>query len=583
MNPIQVYHRLIHWLDRWGERYPIPVYLYNRRIVVARWLFFGIILSAVLLLLGNADNSAILVLQGAAIASFLLIGRGYFLLARWVVWSALFLVFALYYPQLVFTNAAFWSGQLLYLSFTFIPVVFFDLKERISLGITSVLGLALFIAYPWLVSVLTTKDLSMFGAYSPVFITNCIAALIILLPGILFLVSENNRALAVNQKLRRVAEERQAELEANLNTIRLQEQDIAERKVMEEQLRAAKKQAEQAYSDLQMARNQMALSEKLALLGELVAGIVHEINNPIGAIRSQVATLMATWPHVVSGLRNHLSALDPAAKEAFEAVLIQADAKAPVRSTREVRELRRNLQQALEQQGVGGAEEKARLLLDANLPDLTPAVSALLQSPRGEESLLFIKSIRANQEGLHTIGQSIDRTANILQAVKRYAHNTDESVRNAAVNIQDNINTIVVLFSYQIRKSATLELELAPGAEVWANSDKLSQVWTNLITNALQAMEGRTGGILRIESVVQGGAVAVRITDNGHGIAPDVLPRIFDPFFTTKPKGVGTGMGLAIIKQIVEEAGGTIAVRSRPGQTTFTVTMPLHPQAVVQA
>jgi signal transduction histidine kinase/tetratricopeptide (TPR) repeat protein len=353
--------------------------------------------------------------------------------------------------------------------------------------------------------------------------------------------------------------------------------DISQRKYMEQELLQAKEKAEAYVTELQSARNQLLLREKLAFLGEIVAGIAHEINNPIGAIRSQVTALTAILPAVVDALRLQYAALSDPEKKMFDTVLQQAAQQRPVRSTREEREARQKLKQELKAMNVAEADDLARLLIDANISGLDDNVAQLLQSPKAEPLLLLIKNIRANHEGLATIYQSIERTANILQAIKRYAHNTTESAESVAVNVADSINTIIILFSSQIRKIGELELDLAPDAVVWANADKLSQVWTNLITNALHAMpEGRA--LLRIESKLESGRVAVRITDNGHGIPAEVLPRIFDAFFTTKPQGVGTGMGLPIIKQIVEEAGGTITAASQPGHTTFTVTLPLLPE-----
>jgi len=98
-------------------------------------------------------------------------------------------------------------------------------------------------------------------------------------------------------------------------------------------------------------------------------------------------------------------------------------------------------------------------------------------------------------------------------------------------------------------------------------------VWTNLIHNAVQALGGR-GGIV-IETKVEGPHVAVTIEDNGPGIPPDVMPRIFEPFFTTKAKGEGTGLGLGIVKQIVDKHGGRIDVSSQAGCTRFTVSLPV--------
>jgi signal transduction histidine kinase len=102
---------------------------------------------------------------------------------------------------------------------------------------------------------------------------------------------------------------------------------------------------------------------------------------------------------------------------------------------------------------------------------------------------------------------------------------------------------------------------------------ELNQVWTNLIHNAIQAMDGR--GEILIETKVEKGGVEVAIQDTGPGIEPDVAARIFEPFFTTKAKGEGTGLGLSISARIVEKHGGTIRVDSRPGRTRFEVRLPI--------
>jgi signal transduction histidine kinase len=105
--------------------------------------------------------------------------------------------------------------------------------------------------------------------------------------------------------------------------------------------------------------------------------------------------------------------------------------------------------------------------------------------------------------------------------------------------------------------------------------DELNQVWTNLISNAQQALQGK--GTITIETAVDDGAVVVRVIDDGPGVPEDVLPRIFEPFVTTKPKGEGTGLGLGIARKIVEKHGGEMRCESRPGRTSFEVRIPIHP------
>jgi signal transduction histidine kinase len=103
--------------------------------------------------------------------------------------------------------------------------------------------------------------------------------------------------------------------------------------------------------------------------------------------------------------------------------------------------------------------------------------------------------------------------------------------------------------------------------------DELNQVWTNLVHNALQAMVYK--GVLRVDVTRDARNLLVSITDSGEGISPEIMPKIFEPFFTTKPAGEGSGLGLDIVRKIVEKHQGTIDVASIPGQTTFTICLPL--------
>ena len=133
-------------------------------------------------------------------------------------------------------------------------------------------------------------------------------------------------------------------------------------------------------------------------------------------------------------------------------------------------------------------------------------------------------------------------------------------------------NTLVILHS-ELKYGITVTRKYAELPAVPVYVDELNQVWTNLIHNAVQALAGN--GEIVIETRLEGPEVAITVEDNGPGITPEIMPKIFDPFFTTKAKGEGTGLGLGIVKQIVEKHGGRIDVTSRPGCTRFTVRLPV--------
>lgn len=108
---------------------------------------------------------------------------------------------------------------------------------------------------------------------------------------------------------------------------------------------------------------------------------------------------------------------------------------------------------------------------------------------------------------------------------------------------------------------------------IWCYPSELNQVWTNLVHNALQAMNNQ--GTLKFDVFEQDSFAIISITDSGTGIPDDIKPKIFNPFFTTKPAGEGSGLGLDIVKNIVEKHEGKINVESIEGKTTFTVSIPI--------
>jgi signal transduction histidine kinase len=143
------------------------------------------------------------------------------------------------------------------------------------------------------------------------------------------------------------------------------------------------------------------------------------------------------------------------------------------------------------------------------------------------------------------------------------------------VNITQGIETVLTLYQNQIKQGVEVVRNYqAQLPAVQCYPDELNQVWTNLIHNALQAMDNQ--GTLTIDAVQKDTSVLVKITDSGKGIPPEILPNIFEPFFTTKPAGEGSGLGLDIVKKIIEKHQGKIDVESVPGQTAFTVSLPIN-------
>jgi signal transduction histidine kinase len=178
------------------------------------------------------------------------------------------------------------------------------------------------------------------------------------------------------------------------------------------------------------------------------------------------------------------------------------------------------------------------------------------------------------QKSTRTITTATERAAKVVFALKNYAR-YDYSGEKVPANITEGIETVLTLYHNQIKQGVELRRNYEPLPLLLCYPDELNQVWTNLVHNALQAMDYK--GTLRIDAIKQNTNLIVSITDSGQGISAEIMPKIFEPFFTTKPLGEGSGLGLDIVKKIIEKHQGSISVNSVPGKTTFTVSLPLEP------
>lgn len=320
------------------------------------------------------------------------------------------------------------------------------------------------------------------------------------------------------------------------------------------------------------AQARLIQSEKLAVLGRLVANVAHELNTPLGTIKATAENIGGSFEAFWSLLPQLLSGWDREERELMLGLIAEIH-QLPALSTREERDVLRRTADLLEEAGVENADELARrfakLGWTGNLEHYLP----LLRAEASRTVLNAVLEIAAQRKNIRNILQAEERTAKIMYALKHYNHFPKEE-RPVPTDLRSGLETVLQMYGGSIRNGIEIIADLRPVAQLTAYPDGLIQVWTNLIHNAIQAMEGKGQLIIGVEE--RDGEAVVTFTDNGPGIAPDVLARIFEPFYTTKPVGEGSGLGLAICKEIVERHRGRIEVRSQPGQTCFTVFLPLE-------
>ncbi len=367
-----------------------------------------------------------------------------------------------------------------------------------------------------------------------------------------------------------------SEFSRMITSVRLAQQNVqdanAELQTKNRLLDTERRQLARTLEHLKATQAQLVQSEKMAALGQLIAGIAHEINTPLGAIRASISNIERALEHTLMQLPELLSTLAPEAqRQFFDLVSLSLSTRLTL-SAREERGLRRSLLARLEEAGFAHAEEITDALADMQLFEGWEPFEDLLRLPNVKSILQVASRLSLQQRNSQNIETAVERASKIVFALKNFSHH-DASGNMSLSDITEGIDTVLTLYHNQLKHGIEVSRIFEPVPPVLCFPDELNQVWTNLIHNAIQAMNEQ--GHLIIEVKQAAPWIETRITDTGRGIPDEIRDKIFDPFFTTKDAGEGTGLGLDIVRRIVEKHRGEISVESVPGQTTFLVRIPL--------
>jgi signal transduction histidine kinase len=317
--------------------------------------------------------------------------------------------------------------------------------------------------------------------------------------------------------------------------------------------------------------------ESLVTLGTLAAGLAHEINNPAAATVRAVDALEDACQALLTSLgrlaSNEISAQQFTALDALRRQ-VMAQAKAP--DALALADLEETLASWLTRQGVVREWTIAPSLAAAGA-DLAwcERVALVLDGPTLEPGLEWVASTLSVTTLLSEIKESSRRISALVAAVKSYSQMDRASMQR--IDVTDGLESTLVMLRHKLPAGVTVVRDYGTDVPpVEAHAGELNQVWTNLIDNALDAMDG--AGTLRLATRAEQDDVVIEVGDTGPGMPPQVAARAFEPFFTTKDVGKGTGLGLDIAQRIiVERHGGTIAIHSRPGETVLRVRIPARP------
>lgn len=360
--------------------------------------------------------------------------------------------------------------------------------------------------------------------------------------------------------------------------------DITDLKTSERKLTEAHLQLERknkaltvTLQNLRETQAQLVSTEKMAALGQLIAGVAHEINTPLGAINASNSNISHSLEQIYQILPQLYSNFTPQEVLFVTSLLKQADFSTIQLPSREKRAHKKEIIEKFQNAGIINSRNLADHILYMNLQNSIDELIPELLKIDAEKTLGAAKLLISLNKNSQNIGVATDKASNVVLALKKFIHRTADDSMSIA-DIKENIETVLILNQNRLKHGIELIKNYADNiSKIECYPDELSQVWNNIITNAIQAMEGK--GTLTIELKQKNNShISVKISDTGCGIPEEIRENIFAPLFTTKVSGEGTGIGLDIVKRVVEKHKGTITLDSIVNEgTSFTIDLPLNP------
>jgi signal transduction histidine kinase len=324
-------------------------------------------------------------------------------------------------------------------------------------------------------------------------------------------------------------------------------------------------------------------NEKMMALGKLSAGLAHELNNPAAAIvrsseslKNHLQLLPRTFKDVIA-IRMTDEQVDAVNNRLFEK-LKNFDRSGNTLSLMERASCEDDLTDWFDDHGIENALEIAENFVEFgfNEDDFDFFVEHIPEKDL-QPVIRWINNNLVTEKMVADIHDAAERIGNLVASVKNFTH-MDRSPDKQLADLHSGIRNTLTMLNHKVKKAKIeykedFDLSIPP---VKILVSELNQVWTNLIDNALDALEKNENPTLTIKTKAENGFIKVHIIDNGPGIPKDIQSKIFDPFFTTKEMGKGTGLGLDVVNRIVAQHNGKVTLNSGPGNTDFEVCIPIN-------
>jgi signal transduction histidine kinase len=356
-----------------------------------------------------------------------------------------------------------------------------------------------------------------------------------------------------------------------------------------EELKNAKEEMTKAYKELEESQKKLFQSDKMITLGAMLAGVAHEINTPLSAIKANAENISEALKNLINKLDIEKNPLTMEDLNVAIKILNLCKTENSVFSSKEIRMAKKKVISLLEKRNHNNIDLLAEMIVELGLTEIFEKDEIILNSNNLEKHLSLVSDIYGIRKKSKVIQTSTDRVSKIVKSLKSFSH-FEEDEQKQLVNISENIENVLVILNNKIKmgieviKNYQEDLPL-----ILCYQDELTQIWTNLIHNAIQAMNEKGKLEIEIEMIeklenkfdidkrnfdYQGKYIKISIQDSGSGISDEIKPKIFEAFFTTKPAGEGSGLGLHIIGKILEKHKGMLSLESEPGKTKFSVFLP---------
>lgn len=343
---------------------------------------------------------------------------------------------------------------------------------------------------------------------------------------------------------------------------------VSMNQLLEQRVHERTLELEKSLDDQRKLQDNLIENSRMSALGQLSAGIAHELNTPLGAIQSSSRTLNDFFDEKLPDLCGFVCGLADDERKLYGAILAAglAENKTLMLDIPGRKEIRA-IAERLEGQGISNAEEMADHIAEIGIQSRLPELLPLMGRASDIALISSAGDVAIARRMAEVIRESSRKAASVVSALRSYlSKDTQETA--SIVRVDQDIQRVLTLMHSMLKHGIEVRTDLKP-AHAYGSSDKLSQVWMNVIRNAAQAMDFT--GTLDIMTESTDKNVTVRIIDSGSGIPDAIKDRVFEPFFTTKKQGDGMGLGLDICKRIVEGYRGSIEFTSKPGRTEFII------------